>query len=223
MLAKKTSLISDIRLDQERVVDLVPTRAKSDPQKYFSKRIAILLVLVAVIFACSPYTISRLVTNAEDPAILLDNPEYQKDEEELQALSQQEEQITQELAVIEVELAKKEKAVLSADSMESLESESSAPAFDPAIAPTTVKLQVSLENGGVPDFSVRAYFVAVGGKKFEAEMDPDGQISAELNMGRYNIELETGDESYRVKGDAPAFVIPSNEERDLGIVYLTNK
>lgn len=97
------------------------------------------------------------------------------------------------------------------------------PAFDPAIEPAKVKIRVLLENGQVPVFGVVIRYVAVGDKKIEVALDKNGESAVELPSGRYYGELVPSDNTYKLKGDGPAFFVEANTPKDLGTYYLMPK
>lgn len=99
-----------------------------------------------------------------------------------------------------------------------------APAFDPAIAPGIVRATFLLSDSEkTPNFAVRVKFAGVGEKIFETKTNKSGKIELSLTSGRYYGEIIPEDNSYRLQGDAPAFFLPANSEKDLGELYLIKK
>ena len=98
------------------------------------------------------------------------------------------------------------------------------PAFDPAIAPGTVKAKLLLSTTKkAPDFSVQIKFIAVGDENFEVNTDKNGKLEISLISGRYYAEIIPADDSYRLEGNAPAFFLNANSKKDLGTLYLVKK
>ena len=172
------------------------------------------LIILAIIF--SPYTIVKLTSYGQE--LLSDNPSFQEKEVQIADYQAQEQEKLAELAKIDAETQAKNTAVAGA------ESEPTAPAFDPAVAPGVVSAKILLaDTKKAPNFSVHVKFVAVGGKNFETETSQNGKIEISLNSGRYYGEIIPEDDSYRLQGDAPAFFLSANSEKDLGELYLIKK
>jgi hypothetical protein len=172
------------------------------------------VIIAAIVF--SPYTITKLTSYGEE--LLSGDSAYQEQEAQVALYQAQEEQALAELAKIDAQLNAKSEVVAG------VESEPSAPAFDPAVAPGTIKAKLLLaDTDKAPDFSVRLKFIAVGDKSFESKTNQNGKLEIELVSGRYYVEVIPADNTYRLQGDAPAFFLAANSEKDLGELYLVKK
>jgi hypothetical protein len=177
--------------------------------------LAILSVIILVI-VFSPYTIIKLTSYGQE--LLSDNPSFQEQEVQIADYQAQEQKDLAELAKIDAEIQAKNATVIG------VETESSAPAFDPAIAPGVVSAKILLsDTKKAPDFSVRVKFIAVGEKSFETKTDKNGKLEISLASGRYYAEVIPDDNTYRLEGDTPAFFLSANSEKDLGELYLIKK
>jgi hypothetical protein len=95
--------------------------------------------------------------------------------------------------------------------------------FDPAVAPSVVKLKVIDPKGTIPTSSVFVSFIGVGGRSYGGPLDNEGAIKAVMPSGRYYTDFLVVDTHYGPPTNPPAFFIEANEERDLGIVSLSDK
>ncbi|MCX6761478.1 MAG: hypothetical protein NTY33_01335 [Candidatus Moranbacteria bacterium] len=172
------------------------------------------LIILAIVF--SPYTIVKLTSYGEE--LFSNNPAYQAQETKIVDYQSQEQKDLAELTKIDAETKARNEQVAAA------QAEPSAPAFDPAIAPGVIRAKILLaDTEKAPDFSVRIKFIAVGEKIFETKTDKSGKIEISLNSGRYYAEVLPEDNTYRLKGDAPAFFLEANSEKDLGELDLIKK
>lgn len=175
--------------------------------------------ILVIVF--SPYTIIKLTSYGQD--LFSDNPEYQLLETQVADYQKEEDATLAELAKVDAEIESNNTQIIANANFptEQLESE---PAFDPAIAPAKVSAKILLaDTGKVPDFSVRVKFIAVGEKSFETKTNKSGKIEISLASGRYYAEIIPEDNKYRLEGDAPAFFLSANSEKDLGELYLVKK
>ncbi len=172
--------------------------------------------IIILVIAFSPYTIIKLTSYGQD--LFSNNPQYQATEAQLLGYQAQEQKDLAELAKIDAQSNTKNVAVAGA------ESEQSVPAFDPAVAPGTVRTKILLfDTKKAPDFSVRIKFIAVGEKSFETKADGNGNAEISLSSGRYYAQIIPENSTYRLQGDNPAFFIGANSEKDLGDLYLIKK
>ncbi len=172
------------------------------------------IIILVIIF--SPYTIVKLTSYGQE--LLSDNPSFQEKEVQIADYQNQEQKDLAELAKIDAEIQTKNMAVAGT------ESEPDAPAFDPAVAPSFVSAKILIaDNKKAPDFSVRVKFIAVGEKSFETKTDEKGKMEISLASGRYYAEIIPEDNTYRLQGDAPAFFLSANSEKDLGELFLIKK
>ncbi len=172
------------------------------------------IIILIIIF--SPYTIVKLTSYGQD--LFSNNPQYQSSEAQLSEYQTQEQKDLAELAKIDVQLKAKSAAVAGT------ESELDAPAFDPAVAPGAVSMKILIaDTKKAPNFSVRVKFIAVGEKSFETKTDENGKAEISLSSGRYYAQIIPEDNTYRLKGDDPAFFLSANSEKDLGELYLIKK
>lgn len=182
-----------------------------------NKRSAIIIFpIIILVIVFSPYTITKLTSYGEE--LLSSDLAYQEQEAQIVDYQAQEEEALAELAKIDAQLSANNESVAG------IESEPSAPAFDPAVAPGTIKAKLLLaDTNKAPDFSVRLKFIAVGDKSFERKTNQSGKLEIELVSGRYYVEVIPADNTYRLSGDAPAFFLAANSEKDLGELYLVKK
>ncbi|MEI7426117.1 MAG: hypothetical protein WCK16_04320 [Candidatus Moraniibacteriota bacterium] len=167
--------------------------------------------ILVIVF--SPYTIIKLTSYGQD--LFSDNPEYQLLETQVADYQKEVDATLAELAKVDAEIASNN------EQAQVVESE---PVFDPAIAPAKVSAKILLaDTGKVPDFSVRVKFIAVGEKSFETKTNKSGKIEISLASGRYYAEIIPEDNKYRLEGDAPAFFLSANSEKDFGELYLVKK
>ncbi|MEI6587594.1 MAG: hypothetical protein WCO05_01450 [Candidatus Moraniibacteriota bacterium] len=175
------------------------------------KRYFLFLGILVVVFL--PFEISRLYSKADVQDVMEAVLEFQSSEENLKALFDEEQKLTQELA----DLSRK------TEPTNSVEIKANEFAHDPAVAPGKVRAKILLEDDIVPNFTVLVEYVGVGEKKFETEIDESGEAKIELTSGRYYGEVLSKDGGYRLKGDGPAFFLNANEEKNLGTFYLVKK
>jgi len=167
--------------------------------------------ILVIVF--SPYTIIKLTSYGQD--LFSDNPEYQLLETQVADYQKEVDATLAELAKVDAEIA---------SNNEQAQVVGSEPVFDPAIAPAKVSAKILLsDTGKVPDFSVRVKFIAVGEKSFETKTNKSGKIEISLASGRYYAEIIPEDNKYRLEGDAPAFFLSANSEKDFGELYLVKK
>jgi hypothetical protein len=173
------------------------------------------IIILAIVF--SPYTIVKLTSYGQD--FFSDDLNYQAQETQIANYQNQEQAALAELAKIDAQLNVKNTSIAGAE-----DESSTATVFDPAIAPGTVSAEIFLsDTKKVPDFSVRLKFIAVGEKSFETKTDKNGKMEISLASGRYYAEVIPEDNTYRLEGDAPAFFLSANSQKDLGELYLIKK
>lgn len=97
------------------------------------------------------------------------------------------------------------------------------PAFDSAIAPSKVTVTVLMPDGTSPSFPVFVTFVGVGNRNFGGKIEANGRMTTIMPQGRYYTELMVVNTKYVQGESGPAFILESNEERDLGIIRLALK
>ncbi|MBI4114219.1 MAG: hypothetical protein HY445_00055, partial [Candidatus Niyogibacteria bacterium] len=96
-------------------------------------------------------------------------------------------------------------------------------AFDPATAPSIVKIHVVIPDGNPPSFPVYVTFVGVGRKNFGGKIDANGDLSVIMPTGRYYTELTVISTEYVQGEDGPSFFLEANEERDVGVIKVIPK
>ncbi|GEM_PF-6943012 len=94
--------------------------------------------------------------------------------------------------------------------------------FDPATAPSIVRIKVLNPNGSTPTSAVFVSFIGVGGRSYGGPLDREGNIKAVMPSGRYYADFLVVDTHYGPPPNAPAFFLEANEERDLGVIQLSN-
>jgi hypothetical protein len=88
------------------------------------------------------------------------------------------------------------------------------PAFDPAIAPGTVSLNLKIQSGSGLKFPLEIRLVGVGREPIITRSDSQGKVEIQLESGRYYAELTN--EKYTFPVTHPAFFLSANSQVDLG-------
>lgn len=96
-------------------------------------------------------------------------------------------------------------------------------AFDPATAPSKVRLKILNADGSVPMIPVFVTFVGVGGRTYGGPIDREGGIATIMPTGRYYTDILVLDTKSGPPSDPPSFFLEANEERDFGALVLTDK
>lgn len=94
-------------------------------------------------------------------------------------------------------------------------------AFDAATAPSKAKLKILTSSGSVPTIPVFVTFVGVGGKTYGGPINREGTIETVMPTGRYYADVLVIDTKFGPPTNPPSFFLEANEERDLGILMLT--
>lgn len=209
-------------------------------------------LLVAVILLM-PFTISTLLTRADDQEGELEsNEEYQQLEEELDFLSQQEREVLESLKGVvaeeKAETASQEEDSLIDPNGEVDNSEAEAElttvreeaigvinsgdetpvpeeeAIDPVIAPSQVDLKIKIKGGDdVKPGRLWVVFVGVGRDPVKVRPNEKGEVRAVLDSGRYYVEVESDYYQAQEEEDLPAFFLSANKEVDLGTSEIIKK
>ncbi len=94
--------------------------------------------------------------------------------------------------------------------------------FDPATAPSQVRLTVRDPRGNIPTSPVFVSFIGVGGRSYGGPLTNDGAITAIMPSGRYYADFLVVDTRSGPPANPPAFFLEANEERDLGVILLSD-
>jgi hypothetical protein len=96
-------------------------------------------------------------------------------------------------------------------------------AFDPATAPSKVRLKILNPDGSVPAVPVFVSFVGVGGRTYGGPIDREGAIETVMPTGRYYTDILVIDTKFGPPANPPSFFLEANEERDFGVLLLSDK
>jgi len=94
-------------------------------------------------------------------------------------------------------------------------------AFDAATAPSKAKLKILTSSGSAPTIPVFVTFVGVGGKTYGGPVDKEGSLETIMPTGRYYTDILVIDTKLGPPTNPPSFFLEANEERDFGILTLT--
>lgn len=96
-------------------------------------------------------------------------------------------------------------------------------AFDPTTAPSKVRLKILDPSGNAPTIPVFVTFVGVGGRTYGGPIDREGALETIMPTGRYYTDFLVIDTKLGPPADPPSFFLEANEERDFGVLVLTDK
>lgn len=95
--------------------------------------------------------------------------------------------------------------------------------FDPATAPSKVRLKILNPDGSVPIVPVFVTLVGVGGRTYGGPIDREGNLETIMPTGRYYTDILVIDTKAGPPANPPSFFLEANEERDFGVLVLTDK
>lgn len=96
-------------------------------------------------------------------------------------------------------------------------------AFDPAIAPSKVKIKILDPEGNVPKTPVFISYIGVGGRTYGGQINREGIVETIMPTGRYETDFLVIDTKLGPPANRPSFFLEANEDRDLGVFLLTNQ
>lgn len=95
--------------------------------------------------------------------------------------------------------------------------------FDAAIAPSKVHIKITDSAGGAPIIPVFVTFVGVGGKTYGGPVNREGVLETVMPTGRYYTDILVIDRKIGPPRDPPSFFLEANEDRDLGVLTLSDQ
>lgn len=189
----------------------------------------IFFISIAIILMM-PFTISTLLTRADDEeASFESNEEYKKLEEELSFLNQKEQEVIRSIkGMVEEEQQEiiKERLVINnqggEEENQKNQEEKKENKPDPATAPSQIILSLTTESGELPENidEITVRFIGVGREPIEVGLNEKGEIEVELETGRYYTELES---NQYYSGDTLSFFLLPNKKINLGEIKLIEK
>jgi len=96
-------------------------------------------------------------------------------------------------------------------------------AFDPAIAPSKVKIKILDPEGNVPKTPVFVSFAGVGGRTYGGQINTEGVAEAIMPTGRYETDFLIIDTKLGPPAIRLSFFLEPNEDMDFGVFLLTNQ